>query len=105
MKANHKTTVTTAPAASHDIEGWRRRGDILNSIENPASTNTSTTGQRANCHAVTAVSLQPVAAPALSIAEPAMKVTNASKMSTPTVRASKAATAYLRIVARSLSMP
>src|SRR5680860_1618652 len=105
VKANHRTTVTIAPAASHDIEGWRRRGTTLNNREKPASTNTNTTGQRTISQMVTAVSLHPVAAPASSIAEPAMNMTNATRMRTPTETASTKAVTYFLRALRSLSTP
>jgi hypothetical protein len=102
MKNSHRAADTSAPKASQDHSGWRRRGEYSNSSETDPIANASPTGQRAMAQSVSISLLQPTES---RIAEPPTSSTTDSSRSIPAESASRSATTYLRRKGRSRSTP
>jgi hypothetical protein len=99
---NHSSTDMPEPTASHDHDGWWRRGAARNSRAKATTTKAMLSGHRSSVHSVLTSPDRPVA---WATSVPPTISMNAATVRTPVVQASLKPFQYLSAVGRSCSTP
>jgi hypothetical protein len=102
VNTNHSSTETPDPAASHDQDGWWRRGAALNSRAKATITKPMLSGHRSRVQRVLTTPDSPTA---WATSAPPTISMKAATESTPAVQASLKPFQYLSAVGRSCSTP